>query len=129
MCLSNIEIFITTNIFYLYKDIIFKINIIFFNDKGPKNISITYLPLFEFQEECDLFATQLFNYINNDNHNSKTSHCLKTLFPASNHLASLVHLSFLTSFFTIVQFKMFFFFYSFYFIRTPIFTIVQLNCN
>ena len=129
MCLSNIEIFITTNIFYLYKDIIFKINIIFFNDKGPKNISITYLPLFEFQEECDLFATQLFNYINNDNHNSKTGHCIKILFLASKHLASLVHLSFLTSFFTIVQFKMFFFFYSFYFIRTPIFTIVQLNCN
>ena len=106
-----------------------KKNIIFFNDKGAKNISITYLPLFEFQEECDLFATQLFNYINNDNHNSKNGHCIKTLFSATNHLASLVHLSFLTCFFTIVQFKMFFFFYSFYFIRTPIFTTVQLNCN
>ena len=94
-----------------------------------KNISITYLPLFEFQEECDLFATQLFNYIKNDNHNSKIGHHIKILFIASNHLASLVHLSFLTNFFNMVQFKMFFFFYSFYFIRTPIFTTVQLNCN
>ena len=66
-----------------------------------KNISITYLPLFEFQEEFDFFATQLFNYIKNDNHNSKTGYCIKILFSASNHLASLV------------QFKMFFFFYSF----------------
>ena len=72
-----------------------------------KNISITYLPLFEFEEDCDLFATQLFNYIKNDNHNSKTGHCIKILFLASNHLASLVHLSYLTNFFSIVQFKMF----------------------
>ena len=88
-----------------------------------KNISITYLPLFEFQDECDLFATQSFNYIKNDNHNSKTGHYIKILCLASNHLASLVHLS------SLVQFKMFFFFYSFYFRRTPIFTTVQLNCN
>ena len=120
----QLNTFITLNIVYLCKDIIFKTNIMFFSQGSWENFHNILTPIW-FQE-CHLFATQLFNYIKHNNHKRKTGHCIIIPFSTSCFPASPVHLSFLTNI-TTVQFEMFFFVYSFYFIITPIFT--KLNQN